>query len=49
MTDVDDTFDRLSSLVGAPGLKHFPRVLEAMMTVEEAKILLELRDNQPGL
>lgn len=44
MTAVDDTFDRLSALVGAPGSRCFPRVLEAMMTMEEAKILLELRD-----
>jgi ferredoxin len=39
----NDVFERLSGIVGAPGSKRFARVLEAMMTVEEAGILLELK------
>jgi electron transport complex protein RnfB len=43
MSAKDDTFNELSAVVGAPGSKYFPRVLEAMMTLEEAQILLELK------
>jgi ferredoxin len=39
----NDVFDRLSIIVGAPGSKRFARVLEAMMTPEEAQYLIELR------
>jgi ferredoxin len=40
MTPSKDIFDELSERLGAPGSKHFPRILKAMMTPEEANILL---------
>jgi electron transport complex protein RnfB len=43
MTISAGLFERLSTLVGAPGSKRFARVLEAMMTPDEARILLELK------
>ncbi len=43
MTNYDPVFDKLAVLVGAPGSKRFARVLEAMMTKEEAGLLLELK------
>ena len=36
-----NVFDKLSDRLGAPGSKRFARVLKAMMTSEEAQILLE--------
>jgi len=41
MTD-SNVFDRLSVKMGAPGSKYFPKILEAMMTPEEAEILLDM-------
>jgi len=40
----NDVFDKLAERLGAPGSKHFARILEAMMTSEEAQILLEVPD-----
>ena len=40
MTSENDVFDKLSERMGAPGSKHFPGILKAMMTTEEAEILL---------
>jgi ferredoxin len=37
-----NVFDRLSEKMGAPGSKYFPKILEAMMTAEEAEILLDV-------
>ncbi len=37
-----NVFDRLSEKMGAPGSKYFPKILEAMMTSEEAEILLDV-------
>ncbi len=36
----NDVFDELSEKLGAPGSKYFPRILKAMMSPEEARILL---------
>ncbi len=44
MTATNDVFLRLTNLVGAPGSERFARVLEATMTEEEARILLELKE-----
>ena len=44
MSSSNNIFDRLSVMVGAPGSQRFARVLEAMMTTDEALILLELKD-----
>ncbi|MBN1192033.1 MAG: 4Fe-4S binding protein [Dehalococcoidales bacterium] len=43
MSEPGEVFDRLAVIVGAPGSKRFARVLEAMMTEEEAGYLVELR------
>lgn len=37
-----EVFDKLSERMGAPGSKRFARILKAMMTPEEASILLEV-------
>jgi ferredoxin len=39
--DGNNAFDRLAERMGAPGSKRFARILEAMMSSEEAAILLE--------
>jgi ferredoxin len=41
MADNQSVFDILSKRMGAPGSKRFAKILEAMITVEEAGILLE--------
>jgi ferredoxin len=43
LTTSDNVFEKLSAMVGAPGSSRFPKVLEAMMTAEEAQLLLELK------
>lgn len=43
MAILDPVFHQLSAMVGAPGSERFPAVLEAMMTAEEARLLLELK------
>jgi NAD-dependent dihydropyrimidine dehydrogenase PreA subunit len=48
MSTSNEIFDRLATMVGAPGSKRFARVLEAMMTPDEALILLELKDWTPA-
>lgn len=35
-------FDELSERMGAPGSKYFPKILEAMMSLEEAEILRDV-------
>jgi ferredoxin len=40
MTQQNDVFEILSERLGAPGSQHFPRILKAMMSPEEANILL---------
>jgi electron transport complex protein RnfB len=40
MAKENDIFDELSESLGAPGSKYFPRILKAMMSPEEARILL---------
>jgi Na+-translocating ferredoxin:NAD+ oxidoreductase subunit B len=42
MTTQTDLFDKLAVLVGAPGSKRFARVLEAMLTPEEAQLMLDI-------
>jgi hypothetical protein len=44
MSSSNNIFDKLSVMVGAPGSRRFARVLEAMMTPDEALILLELKE-----
>jgi hypothetical protein len=39
MPDKNNVFDRLSIRMGAPGSVRFAKILEAMMTTEEAEIL----------
>lgn len=43
MTNKPDAYDILSERMGAPGSKHFPRILAAMMTPEEADIMVGIR------
>ncbi|MBN1192032.1 MAG: 4Fe-4S binding protein [Dehalococcoidales bacterium] len=40
---MDEVYDKVAAVVGAPGSKRFAGILEAMMTVEEAGYLLELK------
>ena len=40
MPEDNNAYDKLSERMGAPGSKHFPKILKAMMTPEEAEILL---------
>lgn len=42
MLNEKDLYDKLAERLGAPGSTHFARILEAMMTPEEAQILLEV-------
>ncbi len=42
MPNKNDVFDQLAERLGAPGSKRFARILKAMMTSEEAQILLEV-------
>jgi Na+-translocating ferredoxin:NAD+ oxidoreductase subunit B len=44
LAESNDVFDKLTVIVGAPGSKRFARVLEAMMTPEEAQLLLDLKN-----
>jgi Pyruvate/2-oxoacid:ferredoxin oxidoreductase delta subunit/DNA-binding Lrp family transcriptional regulator len=41
MPTTKSVYDRLADNLGAPGSKRFARILKAMMTAEEAQILLE--------
>ncbi len=43
MTSENNVYDQLSERLGAKGSKRFVKVLEAMVTPEEARLLLELR------
>ena len=42
MPGKNDVFDKLSERLGAPGSVHFAKILAAMMSPEEANILLEV-------
>jgi ferredoxin len=46
VANTNDVFDKVAAIVGAPGSKRFARILEAMMTAEEAEYLLELKTPQ---
>jgi len=43
MTSENSVYDQLSERLGAKGSKRFVKVLEAMVTPEEAQLILELR------
>jgi len=43
MANSNDIFDKLAVIVGAPGSKRFAKILEAMMSPEEAEISIELQ------
>jgi predicted DNA-binding transcriptional regulator len=43
MASEQDVYDKLSERLGAPGSKRFVKVLEAMVTPEEAGVILELQ------
>ena len=48
MPQKNELFDKLSERMGAPGSKRFARILKAMMTPEEASILLEVPAPMPA-
>jgi hypothetical protein len=43
MTEDKDVYNRLAERLGAPGSRRFVKVLEAMVTPDEGKLLLELQ------
>jgi uncharacterized protein (DUF342 family) len=43
MTDHNDVYSQLSARLGAPGSLRFVKVLEAMVTPDEAGLILELK------
>ncbi|MBN1191832.1 MAG: 4Fe-4S binding protein [Dehalococcoidales bacterium] len=42
MTEQTDVYARLGEMVGAPGSERFVRILEAMVTPDEARLMLEM-------
>jgi NAD-dependent dihydropyrimidine dehydrogenase PreA subunit len=42
MTETRDVYNKLGEMVGAPGSKRFAKILEAMLTPEEANIMAEM-------
>jgi Na+-translocating ferredoxin:NAD+ oxidoreductase subunit B len=42
MADLQEMYSRLSDMVGAPGSYRFRRILEAMVTPEEARLMLAM-------
>jgi Na+-translocating ferredoxin:NAD+ oxidoreductase subunit B len=43
LAEYNDIFDKLCLIVGAPGSKRFAKVLAAMMSPEEAQLMIELK------
>jgi ferredoxin len=44
LTVSNDVFDQLCLIVGAPGSKRFAKILAAMMSPEEAQLMIELKN-----
>jgi Pyruvate/2-oxoacid:ferredoxin oxidoreductase delta subunit len=42
MTAIADVYTKLTEMVGAPGSKRFQKILEAMVTPEEAQLMVEM-------
>ncbi len=44
MSELDEIYGKLTDMVGAPGSKRFQRILQAMVTPEEAQTMLAMPD-----